>query len=554
MTTLSAQTSRSSLSLADFDPHSVTDEWLESLDIAQVNLACSVGLPGAEDLDAGEVISKIEEWTQAVRLATTFNMRRFMEYPAQFDHSIGKFKMSVLASVLELECGVRYNPEIAKDQGRFAYDSKDRYIHGITHGEGGTCASLPVLFIAVGRRLGYPLKLGAGARHFFARWDESDSDSELAKDCFNIEATGGVAFPSDSHFQEWPFPYNEPGFLHSMTRREELAQFLAVRATVLMNNGKFASAIQPAAWARQLMPDDYNLQVHLELTMLHALGVVDDKPEWMDRDPVVQPDGQTWSRYWWPPDTDSAERLPAAKLPPEVLARLIPPADPNGRIGDMADVLYELAEHYADPAFVEQANHSAIAEQRSAEAIRHNEMVRSRQAAMLNGFPQPADLPGAPKIPQPAMPHLPPEVQMALAMAGQQPWVGPNLPQPPSIQDAFKSPAADVLPNIPNTGPGFPDVMQFLPPNVRALVSGQQHPTMPGMPKIPIPLPQMPTPTSQGPAISQAFGPLPPGINGPNPAGAIPGPPKPTPDHPMFAAYNQRLFQGRPRLPSRRDY
>ncbi len=38
-------------------------------------------------------------------------------------------------------------------------DSRTRYIHSVLTGFGGTCASLPVLYVAIGRRLGWPLYL-----------------------------------------------------------------------------------------------------------------------------------------------------------------------------------------------------------------------------------------------------------------------------------------------------------------------------------------------------------------------------------------------------------
>lgn len=47
----------------------------------------------------------------------------------------------------------------------------------------GTCSSLPPLYVAIGRRLGYPLKLVKSFAHLFARWDNG------AGERFNIECT-----------------------------------------------------------------------------------------------------------------------------------------------------------------------------------------------------------------------------------------------------------------------------------------------------------------------------------------------------------------------------
>jgi hypothetical protein len=375
--------------IADFDPSLVADEFLASLDIAAVNLACAKGLPGAEALDVPACLTKIDEWSEKVRVATSRNFDKFKDEPRLFDGSLGKFYMTVLCTTLQRECGVQYNPKRANDPGD-ARDSGDRFIHGITHGAGGTCASLPVLYAAVGRRLGYPLRIVQGARHLFLRWDESDAESPLARDRFNIETTAsGIVSHPDRFYEQWPFPHPDPDvdpryYLRSLTPREELASFLCIRSIVLMDNGKFVQAIQPAAWARQLAPDDYSIKVHLEMTMLLALGILDEKPAWMDAHPVIRPDGVAWSRYWWPRPVENRELLPAARLPPHILARILPPDSPEMEPGDMADSLYERASQYADEAYIAHVHRASIAEQSAAEALFHNGLVRARQKAMID--------------------------------------------------------------------------------------------------------------------------------------------------------------------------
>jgi hypothetical protein len=434
-------------SIANFDPSLVADELLASLDIAEVNLACAKGLPGAEDLDVGACLAKIDEWTEKVRATTSRNYDRFIREPRLFGRSLGKFYMTVLCATLQRECGVRYNPARAHDPGD-ARDSADRFIHGIAHGAGGTCASLPVLYAAVGRRLGYPLKVVFGARHLFLRWDESEVESSLARDRFNIEATasGFVSHP-DRFYEHWPFPHPDPDidpryYLRSLTPREELASFLCIRSIVLMDNGKFVQAIAPAGWARQLAPADYSIKVHLEMTMLLALGILNEKPAWMDEHPVMRRDGATWSRYWWPRPMENRELLPAARLPRHVLAGILPRAGQESEVGDLADALYERAGQYADEAYVTQVRQAAIAARDAAEASFHNALTRARwkafmeealqsnredlarQNAMLRGAPLSNPAPGVPcailpphvhgpasRLPVPGLPLPPPMPQ-----------------------------------------------------------------------------------------------------------------------------------------------
>ncbi len=76
--------------------------------------------------------------------------------------------MAMLATVLVQDLRIQYNPEREKqlenghilrreDEKTFFADSKDVFIHGLLTGKHyGTCASLPFLYVAIGRRLGYP--------------------------------------------------------------------------------------------------------------------------------------------------------------------------------------------------------------------------------------------------------------------------------------------------------------------------------------------------------------------------------------------------------------
>lgn len=372
-----------------FNPLGATDEFLAAFDIALVNLICALGLPGSEELDIEACLAKIDEWAEKVRQETADTYDQFTNNPRRFDYSLGKFCMTALCTVLQRDCGVAYSPERIKDPGD-ARNSRDRFIHGITHGAGGTCASLPILYAAVGRRLGYPLRIVHGARHCFLRWDETDSKTSLVKDRFNIEATaqGFVSYP-DSYYLAWPFPHPDPEidpkhYLKSLTPREELADFLCIRSIVLMDNGKFVQAIQPAAWSRQLFPDEYSIQAHLEFAMLMALGILDDKkPPWIDDHPVVRPDGVTWSRYWWPRKVEKPELLPAAKLPPHLLSRILPPGSATAPLGDLADALYARANDYADESRMLQFQQVALAEEHMAEVLQINAMNRARREAML---------------------------------------------------------------------------------------------------------------------------------------------------------------------------
>jgi hypothetical protein len=120
----------------------------------------------------------------------------------------------------------------------------------------------PVLYVAVGRRLGYPLKLVRAVRHLFARWD--DPGGEL----FNIEISnaGGVDVHPDEYYRTWPYPIRDTGwqpgetsFLRSLSPREEVAHAWSKRGFCWQANVLMREAVDSFATACSIVTDDRGL-------------------------------------------------------------------------------------------------------------------------------------------------------------------------------------------------------------------------------------------------------------------------------------------------------
>ena len=163
-----------------------------------------------ETLDRGA--AEIGEYTERV-------LPLFYRNPERYEHSEAYFRVLVMITVLQRDYGVRYNPEKIPLEARF--ETADSFIHGAIQGQGGTCATLPIVYAAVGRRLGYPIKLvsarvGDVASHCFARWD---GDSEQ----FNIEASAqGLSCPPDDYYRTGRYeitPEVEPPGVDTSCRR-----------------------------------------------------------------------------------------------------------------------------------------------------------------------------------------------------------------------------------------------------------------------------------------------------------------------------------------------
>jgi hypothetical protein len=256
-------------------------------DIAEANLRCAIGLPGAEGLDLNACLLRLDGIAADVGriILQKANYDLFLNDPGRFHHSQAYFCVVCMISVLKSKYGAEYNPKwfnvvpekpIPDDFGK---DAKDQFIHAILNGEGGTCGSLPVFFVAVGRRIGLPLKLVKALRHLFIRWDDPSgswlgfsSKSVLYKgEVFNIEATGAeIHRLSDEEYRSgWPHPIPQECldtgiYLNSMTAAEELAEFLAQRANCFYYNDRIADSYAALKWCVRLAPHNSIRKARLE--------------------------------------------------------------------------------------------------------------------------------------------------------------------------------------------------------------------------------------------------------------------------------------------------
>ena len=236
------------------DAIDMSNEPLAKFGMGGFNLSLGAGLPGTEDLDGKALLERLYLWAERVCEHTNRWLPRYRKNPDRYDRSPGRFRMLCLVTILQRDFGVRYNPDhIAGDHD--AADARADFIHGLLTGYGGTCATMPPLYIAVGRALGYPLKLVQAKEHLFARWDEPGGER------FNIECTSlGFVPYDDEHYLTQPRPLSraevEAGvFLRSLTPREELGAFLKQRAQCLFDNMQWVPAMEAMHYSGMFFPD-----------------------------------------------------------------------------------------------------------------------------------------------------------------------------------------------------------------------------------------------------------------------------------------------------------
>jgi hypothetical protein len=230
------------------------EQELAARDIGETNLLVAQGLPGAEDLDISACLNKLDAWANLVRLNTDHWWPNFLRSPDQYEDSPGKYRMVCLVTVVQRHLGVLYRLPFSRGEYD-GTDSLDLFLHGVLSGHGGTCVTMPILYAAIGRRLGYPLKIVHAKEHTFVRWEEPNGER------FNIEATSeGFCSPDDSYYHTWPKPLTADDlatgfYLRSLSPREELGDSLANRGTCLTENLLTCPAIEALYFASLLCPD-----------------------------------------------------------------------------------------------------------------------------------------------------------------------------------------------------------------------------------------------------------------------------------------------------------
>jgi hypothetical protein len=232
-----------------------------------MNLLCAEGLSGCQQVDVTGSLALLDQWGGRVKSETARHNYRFERNPAEFENSKGFFKMLMLGVVLAEDFKVHYRlnkrggPETSSEKDGFFADARDVFLPGVLGEQRqGTCSSMPVLYVAVGRRLGYPLKLVTTKGHLFARWE---GEGER----FNLEVTGnGLNRFPDDYYRKWPFAVSEAevkaeGYLKSLTPAGELAVFLSIRAMCLREAGQMTEAADAFAAASKLAPEVQSYQM-----------------------------------------------------------------------------------------------------------------------------------------------------------------------------------------------------------------------------------------------------------------------------------------------------
>lgn len=134
-----------------------------------------------------------------------------------------------------------------------AWEKKENYfLVKLLDTKRGTCANMPLLYMAIGQRLGYPIFPVVIPEHQFLRY----VDSRVMQ--ANIEATGGGGYIRDERYiresRVTQVGLQKSDYLKTLTKREWLAHALDSTSVTLAKHGNLDRAIYLLERAVQLNP------------------------------------------------------------------------------------------------------------------------------------------------------------------------------------------------------------------------------------------------------------------------------------------------------------
>jgi len=252
---------------------------LEKVDVALIDLLCAEGLRGSENLDVQSCLDRLDAWALHIEQETKRNFHRFAENPQDFNNSLPYYRMGMLGTILAEDLGIKYDPDREEEQlqstngirsreswNAFFGDSRDVFIHGLLYGKHyGTCSSMPFLYVAIGRRLGYPVTIAARKYHLYARYGVENGEH------LNIEATEnrGFATPTDDEYRNGPFPMTDEeikscGWLRPLNNKEILGICLLTRSGVLRSAKRYNDEVVAIDQAARYLPENPLMKRALE--------------------------------------------------------------------------------------------------------------------------------------------------------------------------------------------------------------------------------------------------------------------------------------------------
>jgi hypothetical protein len=251
---------------------SLGDEELEGMDPLIVNLIVARDLPDLAPMDLVKYVRLVDDWAERIGAGLVVQEPEAAATSPSYKADRNIWRAGGMAiAVAGPSIGIRYSRNVSLSK------HSDLFVPGMIDTKEGTCSNMPVLHMAIGWRLGWPLKAVVTRDHMWSRWDDGRPGPGDGGSYFNLEATatekgndGYSSFatpPDESYIKDFKTPkaYIEAGSdLTTLTMRQTLGVFLQQRSAYWYNRGDLARARADIALAARCFPQNVDIQYALQ--------------------------------------------------------------------------------------------------------------------------------------------------------------------------------------------------------------------------------------------------------------------------------------------------
>jgi hypothetical protein len=229
----------------------------EDIDLVLANWLIAADIPQFADMTREAYFAQLDAMTKQVRMEMA-RMQKVAEGRGQNPGDPDVRCAIFCNAVIKLRFGYREEfrgHDVAPARLKALYsDANNIFLAGLLRTRRGSCVSMPLVYLVIGRRFGFPVYLVAVGKHYFIRWEEPGYR-------MNIETTQvDKVWVTDDDLayveEEGLTPEQVSGSeLRSLTNREVIGTLFFARQGHLTTRNE-TQACMDLSRARHLAPDD----------------------------------------------------------------------------------------------------------------------------------------------------------------------------------------------------------------------------------------------------------------------------------------------------------
>ncbi len=246
------------------------EEELARIDPVVVNLVVLSCIPEYSDIDIAHYVRQVDQWAADIRRGLDHALATGARSEPAYRHDPDLWKAGGMAvAIAGQSIGVTYTAERLDET-----DLSQLFLPGRIDARRGTCSNMPVLYLAIAHRLGWPLRAVVSRNHMWTRWDDGTKR-------FNLEATTAtsdgefgsfLSTPDEEYKRQLATPriaIESGSDFTRLTARQTLGVYLQTRAGYWAAKSQWDNAEHDLLLARLGFPENREICLFLAEAMAH---------------------------------------------------------------------------------------------------------------------------------------------------------------------------------------------------------------------------------------------------------------------------------------------